>query len=229
MIEHRRRAECSVECRVKLHFSLEARAIDQLFPEASVSFVMLPPPEVTRDDFMASPVSQLAVLAYVCCAVNPKRIFEFGTYIGSATRVMAMNTSASITTLDLDAESRSNLFGKEFLYTSGSSFLGTLEADRIEQCFGDTRAFDYAPYLGRMDLVFVDANHTYPFVKNDSEWAIKLVHESGIIVWDDYIFTDEHPECSGVAEYLNECSKIFPCYQIQGSRLAIGFPGALRR
>jgi predicted O-methyltransferase YrrM len=72
-----------------------------------------------------------------------------------------------------------------------------------------------------MDLVLIDANHTYPFVRQDTESAFRLVRRGGAIIWDDYIWSPEHPECEGVTRCLNELACSRPIFQIRGTRLAI--------
>lgn len=229
LVERRRRRMAADRGRVgePIPLSIEERSVDRLLPRGVPETVQLPTAELVRCDFMVSPPRELAVIGAICRAMAPNRIFEFGTYIGSATRVMAMNCDAQIATLDIDPETRERLYGPAHSaavsYQSGSAFLGTPEAARVKQVFGDSRTFDYGPYVGLMDLVFVDANHTYPFVKNDSEWALRLLRPGGLVVWDDYAYTLEHPECSGVAQYVNELSRRMPCYRIEGTRLAVGF------
>ena len=72
-----------------------------------------------------------------------------------------------------------------------------------------------------MDLVFIDANHAYSFVKADTATAFKLLATGGVIVWDDYVWLPEYPECDGVATFLHEFSKSKPCFRLSNTRLAV--------
>jgi hypothetical protein len=72
-----------------------------------------------------------------------------------------------------------------------------------------------------MNLVVVDADHTYEFVCKDTETALALLAPSGIIVWDDYVWNERNPECAGVTRCLNELARTKKVYQIDGTRLAI--------
>jgi predicted O-methyltransferase YrrM len=105
-------------------------------------------------------------------------------------------------------------------YKAGSIFRESGYRDRITQLFGDSRSFDFTAWYGTVDLVLIDANHTYPFVKTDSENALRLVRPGGLVLWDDYVWLPEYPGCIGVAEYLHELSRSKQCFQIEGTRFA---------
>lgn len=51
---------------------------------------------------------------------------------------------------------------------------------------GDTARFDFSPWYGTRDLVFIDACHEYEYVMKDTEIALKFLQLGGIIVWHDY-------------------------------------------
>jgi len=44
--------------------------------------------------------------------------------------------------------------------TSGTRYRGTVWEHKIQQLYGDSAAFDYTPYQGKIDFVFVDGSHT---------------------------------------------------------------------
>jgi hypothetical protein len=68
-----------------------------------------------------------------------------------------------------------------------------------------------------MDLVFIDASHSYSYVRSDTEAALKMLAPTGMIVWDDYTY---YP---GIFAYLNELSPSLspPIQHIGGTRFAI--------
>ena len=125
---------------------------------------------------------------------------------------MAMNTEdeTKLTTLDYDTLGDCRL-----------GYSGAPQASRIRQLHGDSRAYDYSPYLGANQLVLVDANHTYEFVKTDTETAFRLLSPGGVIVWDDYRWLDIHSECIGVTRCLNELQQSRPVFHIAGTRFAV--------
>lgn len=167
------------------------------------------------------------VLAALGKLLDCKTIFEFGTYRGDTTWLLAHNLpKARVYTLDLagpEAVSAAQLEltdGNEYFgrWDRGARFRGRLEANRISQLFGDSATFDFSPYAGAVDLVYVDASHSYSYVKSDSEAALRMLSASGTIVWDDYT---HYP---GIWAYLNnELAPALerPIFHILGTRLAV--------
>jgi predicted O-methyltransferase YrrM len=87
--------------------------------------------------------------------------------------------------------------------------------DRVQQVYGDSKTFDFSPYRGAMDLVFVDAGHEYPDVCADSENALGMVKPDGVVVWDDYT------SWTGVRRCVNELASDLPIVHVAGTRLAV--------
>jgi Methyltransferase domain len=150
------------------------------------------------------------VLARLAETAGPKNIFEFGTFDGrSALNLVAHSPKdAHLYTLDLPASEMKSakLFiepgEKAFIEKaeSGTRFIQSSYSAQIERLYGDSAAFDFSPYFGRMDMVFVDASHAYDYVRCDTLNAIKLLRpQGGLIVWHDY--SDDWP---GVKRALNE-------------------------
>jgi hypothetical protein len=164
------------------------------------------------------------VLSAMSVALGCERIFEIGTYRGDTTWLLAHNSpDARIHTLDLPGPAavsgaKLELTDPEYFDTwdRGARFRGTPEASRITQLFGDSATFDFSPYRGAIDLVYIDASHSYSYVRSDSEAALEMLSDGGTIVWDDYTF---YP---GIYAYLNDLAPALdrPIFHILGTRLA---------
>jgi predicted O-methyltransferase YrrM len=138
-------------------------------------------------------VTELLVLATLVRRLQATRIFEIGTFDGRTTLNFAVNApDAQVHTLDLPQDQQAALtikIGDEKYIEkpkSGSRFSGTPEAARIVQHFGDSATFDYAPFAGTMDFVFVDGAHSAEYVRNDTEKALRMLRPGGAIAWHDY-------------------------------------------
>lgn len=140
---------------------------------------------------------ELLVINALVTSRRPRRVFEIGTFDGRTTLNLAANAAddAIVYTLDLPASGAPALGvdadDAQFIQRSqegvrGSRFHGTPEAARIRQLTGDSAAFDYAPYAGEMEFVFVDGSHAYDYVLSDSQAALQLAAPGAMIVWHDY-------------------------------------------
>jgi predicted O-methyltransferase YrrM len=169
-----------------------------------------------------------AVLAAICQALQARTFFEIGTNRGrTAWTVARNNPDLHVYTLDLAdpgsvTDARLALTDSDrdfFVHTNdrGEAYLGTAEQARITTLVGDSATFDFSPYAGKMDVVFIDGSHSYDYVRNDTERALAMVAEGGVIAWDDY------PAIPGVYRYLNEVAPRLehPLYHIVGTRLVI--------
>ena len=168
----------------------------------------------------------LLAIAHIVRRRTPKRLLEIGTFDGRTTLNLAANTSpdARIVTLDLPVVQRSStayaVDSTDFEFidkpVSGSRFVGTDCAAKITQVFGDSASFDFSPYFGTMDLVFIDGAHSYDYVRKDTATAMKLLAPHGAILWHDY---GVRPGVTkALNEFLVEDARI---RNIEGTALAI--------
>jgi predicted O-methyltransferase YrrM len=195
-----------------IQFSLPSQPLNELFPGIDSVLVTAPVTELYRPRDMVVPLAEVLTLAAICRHQRPRQIFEIGTHTGSSTLVMAINApeETEIVTLDLAPSE-----------TVGSAYRNTKHSSRIRQLYGDSRTLDYTPFLGKVDFVFIDADHTYDGVKSDTEKAFQLLRPGGVIVWDDYRWLDCHVECAGVTLFLNELQRTQPVFNLAGTRFAI--------
>lgn len=191
-------------------------------------------PRQLRDHLWAMPENELLVLSTICQLLKPQRVFEFGTFTGASTLAIAANTPAEteIHTLDIPPSQRRlhrTGVGSDipFDYEVGEVFRGTPWENKITIHHDDSRHFDTSDLQGQMDLVFVDADHTYEFAHNDTAKALEMLAPGGSILWHDYRWDDQSPECAGVTQVVNEFhSSRGTCLEIAGTRFAIFRSGA---
>lgn len=156
------------------------------------------------------PYAERVVLDGIARALDPDLVFEFGTFTGRTTQLLATAAPRAVVhTIDLPAPTS----GEDVV---GREYRGQPVASRVIQHRADSQAFDFSGLVGRVDLVFVDASHEYPNVVGDSESALGLVATGGTIVWDDY-----HPRHPGVYRALNELGRRVEIRHVARTRLAI--------
>lgn len=170
------------------------------------------------------PYGERFILAALAAGLKPSLVFEFGTFSGSTTKVLAdAAPGATVHTIDLPDEALgsdgwlSDMIGAAFREDPSYE-------TRIVQHRRDSRDFDFSPFTGKVDLVYIDASHVHEDVVHDSRRALEIVSDDGVIVWDDY-----QPEIPGVIAALTELSDSgLDVVQIAETRLAVhrrdGFP-----
>ncbi|MEI6853304.1 MAG: class I SAM-dependent methyltransferase, partial [Bacteroidota bacterium] len=138
------------------------------------------------------------IIARILIEYQPERIFEIGTFNGRTTMNIAMNTNenAKIFTLDLPLQKRAETKYRTSKHERGYInkknkplvFLNYQDIKRkIQPLYGDSATFDITPFEESIDMIFIDGSHTYEYVLNDTQLALKLLRPSGgIILWHDY-------------------------------------------
>lgn len=109
--------------------------------------------------------------------------FEFGTWRGESASNMA-DCMPRVAALSFgEKEMKEHHFPQEVIDVA---FFFSKGRENITHIKTNSLTFDYTPHHGKYDLVFVDADHTYPSVKKDTESAFRLLKdENSILVWHD--------------------------------------------
>jgi predicted O-methyltransferase YrrM len=171
---------------------------------------------------------QRSIIAALIRGLGSETFFEIGTSLGRTTWTVARhNPGVAIYTLDVPPaqhadETRFELAADDRTYfrppdACGIAFRETEEAARITQLWGDSATFDYAPYAGAIDFVYIDGAHAFDYVKSDTENALRMLSPRGTIAWDDYTTGP------GVYEYLTGLAPSLDrhTYHLIGTRMAI--------
>lgn len=151
-------------------------------------------------------VNELVMLDAVCRLLNPKKIFELGTFNGRTTVNLAANSpdDATVYTLDIphDHPAYAEVDGEErfrLKANAGAFYRNSPYASKVKQLWADSAEFDPSPMLRQIDLAFIDGSHSYAYVKNDTEKVLQMMAPDGVIFWHDY-----YPQYPDVARYLEE-------------------------
>lgn len=171
---------------------------------------------------------QRLMLAALARGLGARSFFEIGTNRGRTAWTVARNNPDLTTyTLDVpldsapaDVKLSMGSDDRRFLRpdeATGEAFRDTLEAERITQLWGDSAAFDFSPYAGSIDFVYVDGAHTYEYVESDTRHAFEMLSPTGTVAWDDY---GSNP---GVFRRVTELARTLdrPVYHVYGTRMAI--------
>jgi predicted O-methyltransferase YrrM len=184
-----------------------------LFPQ--LEKVSMPIAAINEESAHPNQVDLLYVAA-MAKARGAERIFEIGTYQGRTTYHLALaSPNAHVTTLNLPPEKDPSV--APFL---GIMYKGSDREKQITQLYADSREFDPSPFAGRMDYIFVDGDHSYELVKNDTEKALAMLKSGGMIVWHDYA-----AKSPGVVRYIKEFSETRPVFRLKHTCLIVYIDG----
>jgi hypothetical protein len=93
-------------------------------------------------------------------------------------------------TLNLSREEIIKLTDNERYADAHAFFSNNL--DNVTHIEGNSQNFDFTPYKGQFDMVFIDGDHHSDAVKKDTQTAFELLRdEKSIIVWHDYGYDPE--------------------------------------
>lgn len=133
-------------------------------------------------------------------------IIEFGSYYGRSTRALADNSRALIFAVDPWTDEYYDKNGNPIKCLRGDSYQH-FKSNLFEHIMNGTvemlrcKSSEFPMLVDEIaDLVFIDADHRYEFVKADIELAEKLVKKNGIIAGHDYT----HDDWPGVKQAVDE-------------------------
>lgn len=157
----------------------------------------------------STPLIDVVVLLKCAMGFHSKRILEIGSYLGHTAKMLAENVGPEtlITTLDEYPD-------------HGSAYRGTPIEKKIERRIGKISLDCFKPDE-EFDFIFVDADHRFESVVNDTKVALSLLSENGVIIWHDYQQENHFHGLNGVPEALRLFSDYLPIVALQGTYLAI--------
>lgn len=174
----------------------------------------------------ASFTADLVSMCMICQVLRPKVIFEIGTFRGAGALHWAGNApNAEVYTLDLPSQASPSLSvtGVDRAHIRGHAeakkmeFTERPEEKRIHCLYGDSASFDFSPFVGKVDLFFIDGAHSYEYVQNDTLHAFSCCKPGSVIAWHDY----GRVGFNGVSKWLHELSRAGrEIYRIPGGSLA---------
>jgi predicted O-methyltransferase YrrM len=154
-------------------------------------------------------------MLYVCAIakyLQSAKIFEFGTYMGRTTFYLAQTTpECFVHTLNLPVA-----LSGEYAPYIGAYWERRGKPSNIHQLFSNSRELDVESLRGQMDLVFIDGDHSFEMVENDTRKALALLKPGGMVVWHDYA-----AKTPGVYNFIERFSLERSVFHIKNTALAV--------
>lgn len=130
-------------------------------------------------------------LAAALLHCQPKRVFEIGTYRGASSEMMLrLLPEAEVISIAFvsEAQGKRQFNNDELSVEDVGALVSPENRGRYTQLIGDSHQIDPAAFVrthGRMDLVFIDGDHSREGVRQDTTLARAILADGGAIAWHD--------------------------------------------
>jgi len=169
--------------------------------------------------------TDLALLKKLARRIPHCSYFEIGTWRGESVANVA-SVAENCFTLNLSADEMKNMgLNQRYIDLHGYYSRNIPNITHIE---GNTLSFDFQSLNRKFDLVFIDGDHHYEMVKNDTGKVFAhLVHENTVVVWHDYARDPETVRYEVLAGILAGCPPAFHknIFHIAHTLCAVYLPG----
>lgn len=130
-------------------------------------------------------------LSALLLSLKPKRIFEIGTFRGASSELMLrLLPKAEVISIAFvsEAKGKRQFNNDELTVEEVGALVSAENRDRYTQLIGDSHKIDPQAFVrdhGRMDLVFIDGDHSREGVRQDTALARAILSPGGAIAWHD--------------------------------------------
>ena len=147
--------------------------------------------------------TDLALLKKLARTFPECHYFEIGTWRGESVANVA-EVASMCTTLNLSSKEMSEMgLAQRYIDLHG---LYSRNLTNVTQLEGNTLTFDFQSLKKNFDLVFIDGDHHFEMVKNDTRKVFDhVVHDKTVVVWHDYARNPENIRYEVMAGILDGC------------------------
>ena len=147
--------------------------------------------------------TDLALLKKLARGFPQCSYFEIGTWRGESVANVASVADICVS-LNLSGDEMKKM-GLNQRYIDLHRFYSR-DLPHVTHLEGNTLNFDFQSLNRKFDLVFIDGDHHYEMVKNDTKKVFShLLHENTIVVWHDYARNPETVRNDVLAGILEGC------------------------
>ncbi|MEQ3529353.1 class I SAM-dependent methyltransferase [Pseudoalteromonas piscicida] len=209
------------------------KMLEESFPEENIVGEFLMPPSYIGSLTLLESAMLLAFVKLI----RPSKVFEFGTFMGHTSVFLARNMDKDgvVYTLDIPHEDYRN----ESFNSKAQEVDHLLRQQSVEQqakCIekeGDeikskivrllcnSLTFSTSELAKECGLIFIDGGHETEIIESDTQKALEMLGEGGVVVWHDYnsdIYTD-------VTKFIDKISLEHSIFHIAHTNMAFIWPG----
>ena len=135
-------------------------------------------------------ITDLQFLSVLSARKDVNSYLEIGTWRGESVHNVAKYVD-DCTTINLSKEEMKAM-ELSLEYAEQHGILSS-KNQKILHLGANSKTFDFASLNKKYDLVFIDGEHSYEMVLNDTQKVFKhLLHENSIVVWHDYAYSPQN-------------------------------------
>lgn len=164
----------------------------------------------------------MALLKALAKRYDKCQYLEIGTWRGESVANVS-SVAQQCVTIDLPDKELIKFGGFNSEHLKLRAFFSK-ELKNVTHIKHNSITFDYSSLGKKFDLIFVDGDHRYEGVKNDTKNVFKLLKDdNSVIVWHDYGVTSEKISWTVLAGILDGCpeDKRDRLYHVSNTRCAI--------
>lgn len=172
--------------------------------------------------------TDLGLLKLLAGSFEKCKYFEIGTWRGeSVANVAAVADECS--TLNLSAQEMIGMGMKQEYIDQHGMYSKSLP--NVKHLEGNSLEFDFDALKKKFDLVFIDGDHHFDSIKEDTENVFThLLHEKSIVVWHDYAWQPGNVRYETMAAIVDGVpnDKRKHLYAVGNTLCAIYYPGKIK-
>jgi len=169
--------------------------------------------------------TDLALLKKLARRIPNCNYFEIGTWRGESVANVASVAEFCFTLNLSDTEMKAMGLNQRYIDLHG---IYSRNIPNIIHLEGNTLSFDFQSLNRKFDLIFIDGDHHFDLVENDTYKVFShLIHEKTIVVWHDYAYNPETIRYEVLAGILEGCPPFFHqhIFHIAHTLCAVYIPG----
>ena len=169
--------------------------------------------------------TDIALLKKLARRIPHCNYFEIGTWRGESVANVA-SVAEICFTLNL-SETEMKELGLNPNYVSLHRFYSR-NIPNVKHLSGNSMSFDFKALNSKFDLIFIDGDHRFEMVKNDTEKVFDhLIHKGSVVVWHDYARNPESVRYEVLAGILEGTPKDYHknIFHIAHTLCAVYLPG----
>jgi predicted O-methyltransferase YrrM len=169
--------------------------------------------------------TDLALLKKLARRIPHCAYFEIGTWRGESVANIA-SVAETCYSLNLSGEEMKQM-GLNQRYIDLHRYYSK-NIPNVTHLEGNTLSFDFQSLNHKFDLVFIDGDHRFEMVKNDTKKVIRhLTGENSVVVWHDYARNPETIRYEVLAGILEGCPSSYHqhIFHVENTLCAVYLPG----